>query len=157
MPKPAWSKGLSFAFDVERGMPKRVVDTWRESIEFLDTLIRERNLELYHVFLHWHADPDIAHYCGVTYIDEKRMAFCSGNDKETMLHEVAHLQYKAQPHDEVWAEHLFALHAEYLDGSALEKADADLIKDYKAAAKVFKRREEKPKDKPRTRKKVKKS
>jgi hypothetical protein len=158
MPKPTWSKGLSFALDIERGMPKRVLDTWKDSIEFLDTLVRERELDLYHVFIHWHADPDTAHYCGVTYIDEKRMAFCSGNDKETMLHEVAHLQYKAQPHDEVWAEHLINLHQEYLDGPALDKANHDLSRDYKAASRVLKRMTDgAPKEKPRRKKKVKKS
>lgn len=129
-------------------MPKRVVATWEESITFLDQVVKERGLDLYHVFIHWHADPDTAHYCGVTYIDEKRMAFCQGNDKETMLHEIAHLQYKLQAHDEQWAERLIDLHHAYLSGERLEKANADLGRDYRSAAKVLKRYQPK---KPRTR------
>jgi hypothetical protein len=158
MPKPTWSKTLSFALDIERGMPKRIIDTWKDSVEFLDRLVRERSLDLYHVFIHWHPDPDAAHYCGVTYIDEKRMAFCSGNDRGTMLHEVAHLQYKAQPHDEVWAEHLINLHNEYLEGSELEKANLELVRDYRAAGRVLKRMTtDGPKEKLGRKKKVKKS
>jgi hypothetical protein len=80
----------------------------------------------------------------VTYIDEKRMAFCSGNDKSTMLHELAHLQYGLHEHDTKWAGKLIDLHEKYLNGKEREKADSDLVKDYKAAAKVMKRRKPTP-------------
>jgi hypothetical protein len=145
MAKPTWSKGLSFALSVQKGMPPRILATWEESILFLDQLIREHKLDLYHVYIHWHEDPELTHYCGVTYIDDKRMAFCSGNDKETMLHEIAHLEYKETEHNEIWAGKLIDLHEKYLTGKALEKANADLSKDYKAAERVFKRRQRKVK------------
>jgi hypothetical protein len=138
--KPSWAKSFSFTLDFERGMPGRILVTWEDSLRFLDNILRERKVQLYHVFVHWHPDPDLTHYCGVTYIDERRMAFCSGNDKSTMLHELAHLEYGLHEHDAKWAGKLIDLHQKYLTGKELEKADSDLVKDYKAAAKVMKRR-----------------
>ena len=141
MPKPSWSKDLSFVVDIERGMPARILVSWEAAIRFLDTTLKDQSLELYHVYVHWHADPDLQHYCGVTYLDDKRMAFCSGNDRETMLHEIAHLKYGSTEHDDKWAAILFALHKKYLKGKEREKADAELAKDYKSGARVLKRQQ----------------
>lgn len=138
--RPSWTKQLSFAVDWERGIPSPALATWESSLRFLNTLIKDHDLSLHHVFIHWHKDPEITHYCGVTYLDEKRMAFCSGNDKETMLHEVAHLQYGKSEHDEKWADLLFTLHHKYLKGAELRAADAALVKDYKQAEKAYKKR-----------------
>ena len=140
MARPNWTRGLSFALDWQTGLPRRVLDTWEDNIKFLDQLVKEHNLTLYQVFIHWHKDPDVVHYCGVTYIDEKRMAFCSGNDKETMLHEIAHLQYGIPDHNEKWADRLITLHEKYLKGMDLKRAHGDLASDYSNAAKAFKRR-----------------
>jgi hypothetical protein len=140
MARPNWTRGLSFTLDWQTGMPRRVLDTWEENIKFLDSLLVNHKLTLYQAFIHWHKDPDIVHYCGVTYLDEKRMAFCSGNDKETMLHEVAHLQYGISDHNERWADRLITLHRKYLKGSELKRADGDLAHDYTNAAKAFKKR-----------------
>jgi hypothetical protein len=121
-------------------MPSRVLATWEENVRFLDHILKSYQLDLFQIYLHWHKDPDLSHYCGVTYIDEKRMAFCTGNDKETMLHEVAHLKYGVPDHNEKWANHLIDLHHAHLKGVDLKKADAELVRDYKNAEKAYKKR-----------------
>ena len=140
MTRPNWTKSFSFTLDWQAGMPGRALVQWEESLKFLNEVLKTYKVPLIHVYLHWHKDPDVAHYCGITYIDEKRMAFCQGNDKDTMLHEVAHVLMNYPEHDEKWANRLIDLHHAHLKGSELKKADAELVKDYGTAAKAYKKR-----------------
>jgi hypothetical protein len=140
MVRPKWTKSFFFQLDYGAGMPAKALNMWKKNLDFLQELLIKYNLDLVQVYIHWHKDPDEIHYCGVTWMDEKRMAFCSGNDKETMLHEVAHLIAMYPEHDEKWADQLLILHQENLKGSDLRKADSELCKDYSAAAKAYKKR-----------------
>lgn len=140
MARPKWTKSLSFQVDWGTGMPPKAVAMWESNLRFLEDLLQKYKLDLVQAYVHWHKDPDEVHYCGVTWLDEKRMAFCSGNDKETMLHEIAHLITMYPEHDEKWADQLLVLHKENLKGTELRKADSELCKDYSAAAKAYKKR-----------------
>lgn len=140
MARPKWTSSFKFHLDWGTGMPKKALNMWEPNMRFLQELLDKYNIDLVQVYLHWHKDPDEVHYCGVTWLDEKRMAFCSGNDKETMLHEVAHMMQGYPEHDETWADQLLQIHNENLKGHELRKADSELCKEYSAAAKAYKKR-----------------
>jgi hypothetical protein len=140
MTRPKWTKSFLFHLDWGTGMPIKALTLWETNLRFLEELLKAHKLDLVQVFIHWHKDPDEIHYCGVTWMDERRMAFCAGNDKETMLHEVAHLMMMYPEHDELWADQLLVLHKQHLKANELKKADAELCRDYTAAAKAYKKR-----------------
>lgn len=154
MKRPQWTKQLMFSVSWGPGIPKAALDMWEENLKFLNELLVKNSISLVHVYLHWHNDPDLIHYCGVTYLDEKRMAFCQGNDKETMLHEVAHLMVKFPEHNEKWADVLLQLHAKYLKGTELRNADAELCKDYTKAVNAYRERYKKEPPKSRKRRRA---
>jgi len=138
--RPKWTKSFIFQLDWGTGMPIKALNLWENNLRFLEELLKKYKLDLVQVFIHWHKDPDEIHYCGVTWMDERRMAFCAGNDKETMLHEVAHLIMLYPEHDELWSDQLLTLHKDNLTAKELRVADAELCKDYTAAAKAYKKR-----------------
>ena len=140
MTRPKWTKSFMFHLDWGTGMPGKALSLWEDNLKFLEGLLQKYKLDLIQVYLHWHKDPDEIHYCGVTWLDERRMAFCAGNDKETMLHEVAHVMMMYPEHDEAWANQLLSLHKDNLTAQELRKADSELCKDYSAAAKAYRKR-----------------
>ena len=140
MTRPKWTKSFMFHLDWGTGMPGKALSLWEDNLKFLEGLLQKYKLDLIQVYLHWHKDPDEIHYCGVTWLDERRMAFCAGNDKETMLHEVAHVMMMYPEHDEAWANQSLSLHKDNLTAQELRKADSELCKDYSAAAKAYRKR-----------------
>ncbi len=133
MTRPKWTKSFNFQLDWGTGMPVKALNLWEKNLRFLEELLKKYKLDLVQVYIHWHKDPDEIHYCGVTWMDERRMAFCAGNDKETMLHEVAHLIMLYPEHDELWSDQLLTLHKDNLKGLELRKADAELCKPIRSA------------------------
>ncbi len=123
--RPKWTKSFNFQLDWGTGMPIKALNLWENNLRFLEELLKKYKLDLVQVYIHWHKDPDEIHYCGVTWMDERRMAFCAGNDKETMLHEVAHLMMMYPEHDELWSDQLLTLHKDNLTAKELRVADAE--------------------------------
>ena len=62
--------------------------------------------------------------------------FCGGQDRETALHEIAHLITK-EGHSRIWAVALMALHRRYLSPDRCHRADRVLAMEYRSARPLY--------------------
>ena len=121
---------------IPEGKPEDQVERWRATIRFLERVAKAEGINVAAVQLHNHPIGSRACYDGEADFDESVIALCSGQDRETVLHELAHLQTQTW-HKRSWAQALFRLHARWLSPRKCAKADRALARDYPKARRVY--------------------
>ncbi len=119
--------------------PESEVRRWYPILRFLKRVAAAEKIEVRTVALHAHAPGTVSCYDGETDFDEKRIDLCSGQDKETVLHELAHLE-SDDYHGKRWSMSLMHLHQKYLPKARCEHADRVLAIEYRAARPLFRER-----------------
>lgn len=121
---------------IPEGKPEDQVERWRPTIRFLERVAKAEGINVAAVQLHNHPIGSRSCYDGEADFDESVIALCSGQDRETVLHELAHLQTQTW-HKRSWAQALFRLHERWLSPRKCAKADRALARDYPKARRVY--------------------
>lgn len=116
--------------------PAEQVRKWQPILRFLARVSNAEGIEVRAVALHNHPEGTVACYDGETDFDEKRIDLCGGQDRETVLHELAHLE-SDDYHGKRWASSLMHLHGKYLSPKRAAHADRVLAIEYRAARPLF--------------------
>jgi hypothetical protein len=116
--------------------PVEKVDAWKPTIAFLERVAEAEAIRVEAVILHSHPDGSIGCYDGEADFDGYTVTLCSGQDKETILHELAHLSVNDY-HSRKWAIETMRLHSKYLSPKKALHADRVLAIEYRSARPVF--------------------
>lgn len=97
-------------------MPKSSLSAWRQALNVLARISKDKGIKLVTVRLHYH-DPERkrwGHYhpMGYTYSDEAEITLCA-KDLDTAVHEMAHV-WTNQNHTDKWAAKYMQLVREYI-------------------------------------------
>lgn len=123
---PAWATKLSFELRPTPGFERAAWILWKPTLTLLDLVNKEKKLKLSWVRIHSHlgAKKSPSHAMGWA-DDESRTMFLCHFDKETMLHEAAHL-ITIGSHTDRWAKTLFDLYDLYLPKKQARKAQDEM-------------------------------
>ena len=123
---PTWAIALSFELRPTPGFDRAAWVLWKPTLESLDRVNREKKLKLQWVRIHSHlgVKKSPTHAMGWADKEEKTMFLCHF-DKETMLHEAAHI-LTIGSHSDKWAKTLFNLYEEYLPAKQSRKAQDEM-------------------------------
>lgn len=121
---------------VPQDKPVEKVDAWKPTIAFLERVSEAESIRVEAVILHSHPDGSIGCYDGEADFDEYTVSLCSGQDKETILHELAHLSVNDY-HSRKWAIETMRLHSKYLSAKKALHADRVLAIEYRSARPLF--------------------
>ena len=116
--------------------PAAQVAKWRPTIAFLRRVAAAEKIHVTAIILHAHPAGTIGCYDGEADFDEATIALCSGQDKETVLHELAHLSSNDY-HGKKWATEVMRLHSKYLPKAKALHADRVLAIEYRSARPLF--------------------
>lgn len=116
--------------------PAAQVAKWRPYISFLRRVAAAEKIHVNAIILHAHPTGTIGCYDGEADFDEATISLCSGQDKETILHELAHLS-SDDYHGKKWATELMQLHSKYLSPKKALHADRVLAIEYRSARPLF--------------------
>jgi len=121
---------------IPEGKPEDQVARWRPTIRFLERVAKAEGINVAAVQLHNHPPGSRACYDGEADFDESLITLCGGQDRETVLHELAHLQTQTW-HKRSWALALVRLHERWLSPRKCARADRSLAHDYPKARRVY--------------------
>lgn len=116
--------------------PAAQVAKWRPIISFLRRVAAAEKITVNAIILHAHPTGTIGCYDGEADFDEATISLCSGQDKETVLHELAHLS-SDDYHGKKWSTELMRLHSKYLSPKKALHADRVLAIEYRSARPLF--------------------
>jgi len=121
---------------VPEDKPVEKVDAWKPTIAFLERVSEAEKIRVEAVILHSHPEGSLGCYDGEADFDEYTVTLCSGQDKETILHELAHLAV-SDWHSRKWAAETMRLHSKYLSPRKALHADRVLAIEYRSARPLF--------------------
>lgn len=111
---PLWSTRLSFEVRPVPGFQAEAWPLWKPTLLLLDKVLREKKWKLNWVRIHSHLGAKRSPRHSQAWVDKDTdtMLLCHF-DKDTMLHELAHLP-KDDAHSDAWAKRLWELQDSYL-------------------------------------------
>jgi hypothetical protein len=112
---PLWATQLSFEVRPVPGFQKEAWDIWKPTLLLLEKVLSDKNWKLEWVRIHSHLGVTRSPRHSMAWVDKdtNTMLLCHF-DKETMLHEIAHLP-KDDAHSDAWAKRLWDLQETYLN------------------------------------------
>jgi len=136
---PQWVLDLPFEVRPMRGFRPAAWRRWRPTLEMLALVAARKRRRLRWVRVHEHlgARREPAHPFGWVVTESGEMFLCS-YDKETALHEFAHL-VTGDSHGDAWARACFELHRGFLAPGAVRAADLEVTR-YLAGRREWRRR-----------------
>lgn len=125
---PAWAKKLSFEVRPDVGFEPEAWPLWKPTLVLLDRIVRDKKWRLHWVKIHSHLGAKRSPRHSQAWVDKDTdtMMLCHF-DKETMLHEVAHLP-KDDGHSDVWARRLWKLQEDYLPAAKARTAHLEITR-----------------------------
>ena len=128
METPNWVTKLSFEVQTEKNFQQEAWALWRPTLQLLNKVLLEKKWKLNWVRIHSHlgAKRSPAHSQAWVDKDTDTMMLCHF-DKETMLHEIAHLP-KDDGHSDTWARRLWSLQDDYLNKSQAHAAHLEITR-----------------------------
>jgi hypothetical protein len=135
---PVWVTKLSFEVRPVPGFQKQAWPLWKPTLQLMDRVLRDKRWKLNWVRIHSHlgAKTSPAHSQAWVDKDTDTMMLCHF-DKETMLHEVAHLP-KDDAHSDAWAKRLWSLQNEYLSAREAKLAQIELTR-YRSGIRLWRK------------------
>lgn len=122
---------------------KPAADTarWQPTLRFLQRVVDGEHVRLDAVHLHHHPRrPDgsrpVACYCGEADWEFHTLTLCGGQDRLTVLHEVAHLIVEDY-HTVIWSAEVMRLHRVWLPADDVQHADRLLAMEYRKARSLY--------------------
>lgn len=112
------------------------VRKWLPVVAFTRRVAKAEGINLIEIRLHSHARGSIACYDAQASWEDHFVEFCGGQNRETALHELAHLVVEDY-HSRVWATALMALHRTYLPPARCQRADRVLAMEYRSARPLY--------------------
>ena len=133
---PIWVTKLSFEVRPVPGFQPDAWPLWKPTLQLMDRVLREKKWKLVWVRVHSHLGVKTSPNHSQAWVDKDTdtMMLCHF-DKETMLHEVAHLP-KDDAHSDVWARRLWKLQSEYLTPREAKRAHLELTR-YRAGVRLW--------------------
>jgi hypothetical protein len=111
------SKRASVKFSFSAGTPQKVKTFWGESIEWMKEVFAAEDIAVKRVLIHFH-DSTKKNKCPLGEADGEEFMLCtSPYDKDTILHELAHVCTPGT-HSREWANQYLMLVDKYLDGES---------------------------------------
>jgi len=128
METPNWVTKLSFEVQTEKNFQQEAWALWRPTLQLLNKVLLEKKWKLNWVRIHSHlgAKRSPAHSQAWVDKDTDTMMLCHF-DKETMLHEIAHLP-KDDGHSDAWAKRLWSLQDDYLNKTQAKAAHLEITR-----------------------------
>lgn len=135
---PIWATRLSFEVRPVPGFQAEAWELWKPTLTLLDRVLLEKKWELKWVRIHSHLGAKRSPRHSQAWVDKdtNTMLLCHF-DKDTMLHELAHLP-KDDAHSDAWALRLWKLQEEYLSKKDLVVARYDLTR-YLSGRRLYKK------------------
>jgi hypothetical protein len=121
---------------VPDGKPEAATKRWSPVVAFTKRVAKAEGINLQEIRLHYHPTATIACFDAEASWEEQWVAFCGGQNRETALHELAHLVVEDY-HSKAWAVALMALHRAYLPPTRCRRADRVLAIEYRAARPLY--------------------
>lgn len=124
--------------------PAESVAKWRPILQYLQHVASVESVRVDEVRLHHHANrsrkrPALACYAAEADWDHHTIDLCGGQDKATVLHEIAHLLTE-EHHTRRWSAVLMRLHRQYLPPRKVQRADRMLAMEYPKARPLYRER-----------------
>lgn len=128
MQTPSWVAKLSFEVRPDAGFQPEAWPLWKPTLQLADKIVRAKKWKLNWVRIHSHIGAKRSPLHSQAWVDKDTdtMLLCH-YDKETMLHELAHLP-KDDGHSDVWARRLWKLQEDYLPKKNLPYAQLELTR-----------------------------
>lgn len=125
---PLWATKFSFEVRPVPGFQAEAWALWKPTLVLLDKVLREKKYKLNWVRIHSHLGVTRSPRHSMAWVDKDTdtMLLCHF-DKDTMLHELAHLP-KDDAHSDTWARRLWALQDEYLPKTGAASAHVELTR-----------------------------
>jgi hypothetical protein len=122
---------------VPEDKPADAVKRWTPVIAFTRRIAKMEKVHIDEIRLHSHPIGAEACYdAEASWEDRAVIEFCGGQNRETALHELAHLITK-EGHSRIWAFALMALHRRYLSPERCGRADRVLAMEYRSARPLY--------------------
>ena len=121
---------------VPEGKPAAAVRRWAPVLRFTRRVAEAERVKLEEIRLHSHPRGAQACFDAQASWEDHFIEFCGGQNRETALHELAHLIVEDY-HSKTWAVSLMALHARYLPAERCKRADRVLAIEYRSARPLY--------------------
>lgn len=121
---------------VPNDKPEAATRLWSPVIAFTRRVAKAEGINLEEIHLHHHPKGATACYDAEASWEDHWIAFCGGQNRETVLHELAHLIVEDY-HSKAWATATMALHRAYLPPARCRRADRVLAMEYRSARPVY--------------------
>lgn len=128
MQVPSWVSKLSFDVKTDKNFQEEAWVLWRPTLQLLDKVIKAKRWKLNWVRIHSHLGVKRSPRHSQAWVDKDTdtMMLCHF-DKETMLHEIAHLP-KDDGHSDAWAKRLWDLQDKFLSKKDAAEAHLELTR-----------------------------
>lgn len=125
---PSWVSKLSFDVNTDKNFQEEAWVLWRPTLQLLDKVIKAKRWKLNWVRIHSHLGVKRSPRHSQAWVDKDTdtMMLCHF-DKETMLHEIAHLP-KDDGHSDAWAKRLWDLQDKFLSKKDAAEAHLELTR-----------------------------
>ncbi|MFM6971837.1 MAG: hypothetical protein ACKOWH_04545 [Rhodoluna sp.] len=125
---PAWAKKFSFEVRPVEPFQDSAWQLWKPTLQLLDRIVTDKRWKLHWVKIHSHVGAKRSPRHSQAWVDKDTdtMMLCHF-DRETMLHEVAHLP-KDDGHSDVWARRLWKLQQDYLPKREIKSAQLEMTR-----------------------------
>jgi hypothetical protein len=125
---PLWATRLSFEVRPVPGFQNEAWDLWKPTLLLLDKVLRDKKWKLNWVRIHTHLGAKRSPRHSQAWVDKDTdtMMLCHF-DKDTMLHEIAHLP-KDDAHSDAWAKRLWDLQETYLNKKDCQVAHLEITR-----------------------------
>lgn len=117
--------------------PLQSVEKWLPIFDYLVKVAKAEGIPVKEMRVHSHPAGTYACWDAEADFDEMSVTFCGGQDRETVLHELAHLLVEDH-HTRVWAQELFRMHRLYLPKHRVARADRAVARDYQKGMSLYK-------------------
>jgi hypothetical protein len=121
---------------VPNDKPEAATRRWSPVLAFAKRVAKAERINLEEIRLHHHPKGSIACFDAEASWEDHWIAFCGGQNRETALHELAHLVVEDY-HSKTWAVALMALHRAYLPPARCRRADRVLAMEYRSARPLY--------------------
>lgn len=122
---------------------KPAADTarWQPILRYLQRVVDGEHVRLDTVYLHHHPRrPDgsrqVACFCGEADWQDHTLTLCGGQDRITILHEIAHMIVEDH-HTAIWSAETMRLHRVWLPADQVQHADRLLAIEYRKARGLY--------------------
>lgn len=116
--------------------PAQAVARWQPIIRYTKKVAELEGIDLRQIILHSHPAGSMACYMAEADWEAHSITLCGGQDRQTALHELAHLLIEDY-HTRFWAQELFRMHRLYLPANRVGRADRMVAKEYPKARQLY--------------------